>query len=81
MTDDPDALYAFTIYRDPKDYPGRFVVRRFKVTRTGSEPVPDPQPFAVVRSLQEARRVIMPLQLIRLDRSPDDEPHIVETWI
>ena len=73
----PDVLRMWTIYESPRDYPGRFVVRGWTVQR---EPVPDELPTAVVDTLAAARRHV-PVGLFRLDRDPDDDPTIVETWL
>jgi hypothetical protein len=69
----------FTIYRSPDDHPGRYVVRRFTIA--GGEPVPDPEPMFVGRSLEAAREAIPPEADTCLSRSPSDEPSILETWV
>jgi hypothetical protein len=67
-------LEMFTIYCNPRDYPGKYVVRRH-VTGIG----PDPEPLAVVDTLDEARDAVPPY-LACMNRQPDDQPQIVETW-
>lgn len=75
-----DRLYMFTIYDDPTDHPGKFVVRRWWLDFPGGEPFKDTEPTAVVPTLEEARAAV-PEGMYRLSRLPNDEPQIVETWI
>lgn len=72
-------LRAFTIYDSPTDHPGRFVVRGFTLRR-GHE-VPDPLPWAVCDTLDEARASLPDVGLVALSRDPADPPAIVETWL
>ena len=75
---EPPPLETYTVYRNPADYPGRYVVRRF-VCAAG-RPIPDPTPVSVSTSLTDARNAI-PGRLVRFPRDPTDEPAIVETWL
>lgn len=75
----PSFLTVWVIYRSPLDHPGKFVVRAQDVTNGNPEPVPR-KGCLVCDSLTEARAVVPP-HLHRLDRHPDDEPSIVETWM
>ena len=63
----------FVVYFNPQDFPGKYVVRRHVGTR------PDAEPLIVCDSLHQARSAI-PADT-RLDRSPDDDPVIVEVWL
>jgi hypothetical protein len=75
------SIAMWTIYRSPADHPGQYVVRRFMIPKAGGEPVPDPEPCFIGRSLAAAREAI-PLQADAcLQRSPDDERSIIETWL
>jgi hypothetical protein len=67
----------FTIYEKPRDYPHGYVVRRW-VTDGGPEP--HPREAMVAATLEEARALVPP-DLYRLQRSPEDDPCIVESWI
>lgn len=67
-------LRIFVLYEDPKDYPGKFVLRRW----VGEEP--DPIPMAVTDSLALARNVI-PDYATPIGRYPLDDPAIKEVWI
>ncbi|HEY7234541.1 MAG TPA: hypothetical protein VH539_10355 [Gemmatimonadaceae bacterium] len=74
-----DALDVWVVYQSPRDYPGRWVVRRQRARRDGTV-VPDPKPLIVCDSLDVARSVL-PRGLFRLPRFEQDEPQIVEAWI
>lgn len=73
-----DDLELFTVYGNPRDYPGAFVVRRWTIGRHGR--AADVQPHAVERTL-EAARASLPDGLYCLGREPGDDPAIVEVWI
>lgn len=72
-----DPLVIYTIYRNPTDYPGKYVVRRWLVDRTG---VHIERVVAVRNSLATARSAVPP-ELACIQRQADDDPVIVETWI
>jgi hypothetical protein len=72
------ALFMFTIYFDPRDYPGLYVVRGSAVSAGVIKM--DRDPLAVVASLNEARAAI-PDGLCMVPRTLDDEPQIVEIWL
>lgn len=75
-----EPLSLWTIYDHPTDVPEPFgfVVRRWLVA-TDVETAPDSEvKFAM--TLEEARALVPP-GLYRLDRDPNDDPKIVETWI
>ena len=67
----------YTIYDSPTDYPGKFVVRRWEIDKGPAVPK---ETLAVKDSLIEARLAV-PVGLVRVDRSPGDDPVIVETWL
>jgi hypothetical protein len=64
----------YAIYDNPKDYPDKFVVRRW----VGEKP--DQVPLAVVDDLQAARLAV-PSGHICVSRSTTDDPVIVECWL
>lgn len=74
----PTFLSMFTIYSDPADHPGKFVVREDRVSGVGV--LRAAVPHAVVDTLEEARASI-PDGLVPLQRHPLDDPVIVESWI
>jgi len=69
-----ETLSLWTIYDHPTDYPNNFVARRFDLDR----PTPE---HIVANSLDELRQMMMNAGLSCLTRNPEDEPHIVETWL
>ncbi len=85
-------LTVWVIYRNPRDYPGRFVVRAQDVFAGNPEPVRRPE-CAVCNTLSQARAALPRFQthehegrtygseLVRMERQPNDDPTIVETWI
>lgn len=72
-------LELWTIFRNPKDYPGKYVVRKFFIERGAPGPVAD-NFVLVADTLDDARRHI-PSWMTRLVRDEGDEPQIVESWI
>ena len=73
-----EGLHMFTIYENPRDYPGRFVVRESVVNADSSIVVSD-NPVAIVHSLEDARAAVPP-GLVMLTCSPEDDPVVVEVW-
>jgi hypothetical protein len=70
-------LAIYTIYQNPADHPGKFVVRRFVIDADKATPDAD---VIVCDSLVEARFHI-PLGLFNLKRQIGDAPQIVESWV
>ena len=71
-------MTIYTIYSNPLDYPGKYVVRRSIIREGGLHVAVEPD--AVVDSLLEARSHI-PDSLFRMPRVPHDDPCIVESWL
>lgn len=69
-----DPLYIYTMYYDPADYPGKFVVRRFQYDQ------PDPDPMVVSDTYTGAKAVI-PQGCVKFQPDPQDEPQILEIWL
>ena len=79
MNAHPDFLfYHYTVYWHPRDHPTHCVVRRWAIQQY-REPIGDPEPWAVVDSLEEARLAI-PQGLYCMCRHDCGDPQIVETW-
>jgi hypothetical protein len=72
------ALSMWTVYERPRDYACGFVARRFEVTGKGPTPT---QMTLKCLELEPIREKLARAGLVRLDREPDDEPQIVETWL
>jgi hypothetical protein len=72
-------LTMWTIYSSPADYPDvPFVVRGWAVGPYGA--LADTGALGFADTLDEARNMI-PDGLVRMERSPDDDPVVVETWM
>ena len=69
----------YAIYNSPLDYPGKFVVRGH--TLTHPRPTPDPEPTAVVDTLEEARAAIPSIaERTYFPRFADDVSSLLEVW-
>ncbi len=66
-------LAIWTIYEHPKDYPNKFIARKFIRDKPTSD-------IKVGETLVEVRG-LLPIGLTRMDRNIEDDPVIVETWI
>jgi len=75
---DPDDLagWIYTVYCNPADYPGKFVVRRFDRVTGAAERLA----WAVGDTLNDARKHIPPW-LACISRAAEDDPVIVESWL
>jgi hypothetical protein len=70
-------LSMWTVYEKPTDHPTEFVVRRFDCTAQGPVATHD----AYTGPLELIRESLLQAGLIRMERHPNDEPQIVETWL
>lgn len=66
-------LNIWVVYENPKDFPLKFVARRWELDKPTNE-------IIVTDTLGELRDEL-PEGLTRLDRHFDDDPCIVETWV
>jgi hypothetical protein len=72
-------LPMWTVYDHPRDYPDKFVARRFDVDATGAKPSAS---IIIAPDLETLRNILeFQLHLTPLPREACDEPQIVETWI
>lgn len=69
-------IVMFTVYFNPSDYPGLYVLRRH--VAVDGEARADPE-CVTGKTLDEVRRHIPP-DRNRIARHPQDEPQIVESW-
>jgi hypothetical protein len=78
-------LVVWTIYYNPSDYPGKYVVRAHDVRRVtqdgGTTGVSVPRRVAFICDSLAGARSKVPYGLICLGREDGDEPQIVESWI
>jgi hypothetical protein len=72
------SLYVIT-GPDTSDYPGMFTVRRQRAASDRCVYI-DKKPIGHALTLEEARELVPP-GLARIDRDPDDDPVIVESWL
>jgi hypothetical protein len=70
-------MNMWTVYYDPRDYPGKYVVRRFDIFPGRAEPSAE---HYVADTLDEIRQHVPP-GMDCLMRSEQDEEQIVETWL
>ena len=68
-----EKVTLWTIYRHPKDYPDKYVARKFILDKPTSE--------ILIGDTLEELRALLPFGLTRLERDLGDDPLIVETWI
>lgn len=80
MTEPLAVLSQWTIYAGTRDYPGRFVVRRWDIVQGHAEPVATDD-LTVHFTVQSARNAVPPSAGVCFPRSPGDDPTIVETWM
>lgn len=66
-------LPLICVYNNPSDYPGKYVARLWDVDKPTNM-------VAIAESLEEIREAKPPEMMI-MDRMPNDDPVIVETWI
>ena len=60
------------VYKNPKDYPGKYIARLWDVDRPTNI-------AAIAESLEEIREA-KPPDMVIMQRQPQDDPVIVETW-
>jgi len=67
-------LSLYTVYDHPKDYPTKYVVRRFVYDQPTSD-------VWLYDNLEAARLWLLARGLVCLRRHPHDDPVILETWL
>lgn len=73
-----DGMPLITIYKNPADYPGKFIARLFDIKKGKHRPT---EIVVVADNLFEIRKKIPREQMFIIDRDPQDDPCIVEMWI
>lgn len=71
-----DVLNQYVIYQDPKDHPGKVIVRHWAIKSTG---IKQGEAWEF-KSIAHARNHLRGMGLFVVPRSPDDDPVVVETW-
>ncbi len=77
---DGEGLTVYAIYDRPRDAPEFIVVRPFDVLRGRAEPVPRAA-HARFRTIDDARRFLRVWGLRQVERSPEDDSRIIESWL
>jgi hypothetical protein len=73
---------GYTIYRNPKDAPGKYVLRGWRIEDGKSLASPDAIAVEISdEALSVLRETMQELGLTCLGRVPEDDPVIVETWM
>lgn len=67
-------LPIWVVYDHPTDLPDHFVARLW----VGEEPTPN---LVMAKDLELVREALLDMGLTRLDRRPEDDPKILETWL
>ncbi|QAY80402.1 hypothetical protein [Sphingosinicella sp. BN140058] len=77
-----ELLTVWVIYHRPADVPGVEYVLRAQTANRDRTITVHPEAWTG-STLDEVRGKLERIQpgLVRLDRAPEDEPHVVETWI
>ena len=70
-------MIMYTIYHNASDYPGVYCVRKWGCRKGKTVPL---ELVGVQEKLDDAR-LLIPNTHVRMERSPSDDPCIVETWI
>jgi hypothetical protein len=78
-TQEKPFMCVWTVYYDPRDFPGKYVVRRHDIFRGREGSHPSSEHY-VADSLTEIRGRV-PFGLVRLGRSEGDDAKIVEVWL
>jgi hypothetical protein len=72
-------LEIWTVYRFPKDYPGKYVARLWRVGSGGGDGITDVG--FVEDTLEAVRGRMIDRGLVCLARDETDDPVIVESWV
>ena len=70
-------MNLYTVYKDPSDYPGKFVIRRFVISGGNVEPAN----LICVEDDLETALTRLPPGLVKIDRFENDDPKILEVWM
>jgi len=72
-----DALQLWTIYENPKDYPGLFVARKFLISNGKSNATR----HVLTHTTLIGIRALIPPYLYCIGRELNDDPCIIESWL
>jgi hypothetical protein len=74
-----DGLSIWVVYDHPLDHPDEYVARRH--VALGERPTGPTSDVIRSRNLELVRDELERRGLCKLDRLPEDLPHIIETWL
>ena len=74
-------LELWTIFFDPSDFPGKYVVRKFYVERGEPAPAVVPDDTVIVTDTLAEARANVPQGTVNLGRYAEDDSKILETWV
>lgn len=75
-----EALTMWTVYDHPLDAPDVFIAREWLIPPGGGEAVPGQRTLRA-QTIDDIREQLADWGLVRLMRSPGDDPRIVESWL
>ena len=71
-------LPMWVVYDHPTDFPDQFVARQHIVGIAGNTPTDRTMGS---NDIEKVRAALRNLGLVKIDRSPEDDPVIVEVWL
>ena len=74
----PAPLRMWAVFKNPTDYPDQFVARLNEISAAGVVPT---ETVIISENYDVIERQMLELGLFKLDRSVDDEPHVLESWV
>ena len=77
-TNEDNELPLWTVYDHPTDYPDAYVARQWIVGVAG---VQHTERMMAHHDIEPIRTALANMGLTRLERNPEDDPVIMETWV
>jgi hypothetical protein len=77
-SEEKGVLSLWTVYDKPSDVPGRYVAQRFELRPLGKQPTLD---VLIAEDLADMRKALEDAGFVKLDRHPNDEAEIIESWV
>jgi hypothetical protein len=77
-----EVMKQYVLYKNPSDYPGKFVLREWHIVHGNPNPVPVDKPVMIEDNVDSIQKLMdANPNLYWLQRSKDDDPCILGTWI
>ena len=77
----PEGFFGYTIYKNPSDAPGMYVLRGWSVENGETLFAPAVATPISDAALAAMRKAMIEHGMICVGRQPEDDPVIVESWI